>query len=165
MRRRPWRRRCPRKLRSNRSAKKRRVAAPKDIKVLVDKALLTAPCDREKLKNHTNDALKACCGDLGLKKSGKKEDLVERIAELTGSTPSRADLRPQVRALHLTPGHRRVPGALRIAEDRRAARGSRAKGEERFFRKLFTLVLAIHVEPATKPPHPPAGGVPDDGFT
>ena len=62
-------------------AKKRRVAAPKDIKVLVDKALLTAPCDREKLKNHTNDALKACCGDLGLKKSGKKEDLVERIAE------------------------------------------------------------------------------------
>ena len=62
-------------------AKKRRVAAPKDIKVLVDKALLTAPCDREKLKNHTNDALKACCGDLGLKKTGKKDDLVERIAE------------------------------------------------------------------------------------
>ena len=61
-------------------AKKRRTV-PKDIKVLVDKALLTAPCDREKLKNHTNDALKACCGDLGLKKSGKKEDLVERIAE------------------------------------------------------------------------------------
>ena len=49
--------------------------------MLVDKALLTAPCDREKLKNHTNDALKACCGDLGLKKTGKKEDLVERIAE------------------------------------------------------------------------------------
>ena len=62
-------------------AKKRRVTAPKDIKVLVDKALLKAPCDRERLKNHTNDALKACCGDLGLKKSGKKEDLVERIAE------------------------------------------------------------------------------------
>ena len=25
--------------------------------------------------------MKACCGDLGLKKTGKKDDLVERIAE------------------------------------------------------------------------------------
>ena len=71
----------PEEIEEQPAAKKRRVAAPKDIKVLVDKALLTAPCDRDKLKNHTNDALKACCGDLGLKKSGKKEDLVERIAE------------------------------------------------------------------------------------
>lgn len=61
-------------------AKKAR-KAPKDVKVLVDTALLTPPCDREKLKNHTNDALKACCGDLGLKKTGRKDELVERIAE------------------------------------------------------------------------------------
>ena len=77
MRRRPWLS-LPEELEEQPVAKKRRVAAPKDIKVLVDKALLTAPCDREKLKNHTNDALKACCGDLGLKKTGKKDDLVER---------------------------------------------------------------------------------------
>ena len=36
------------------------------------------------------------------------------------------------------------------------------KGEERFFRKLFIIVLAIQVEAATKRPHAPAGGVPDD---
>ena len=71
-------------------AKKRRVAAPKDIKVLVDKALLTAPCDREKLKNHTNDALSppGVLRRPGAEEehSGKKEDLGqvprdERIAE------------------------------------------------------------------------------------
>ena len=35
----------------------------------------------ENITTWTNDALKACCGDLGLKKTGKKDELVERIAE------------------------------------------------------------------------------------
>ena len=54
-------------------------------------------------------------------------------------------------------------GKLHAKVSHRLVEPRAEKGEERFFRKLFTTMLAVHVEPATKSPHPPAGGVPDDG--
>ena len=48
-----------------------------------------------------------------------------------------------------------VLGSHRLVEPRAE------KGEERFFRKIFFPILAIHVEVATKRTHAPAGGVPD----
>ena len=57
----------------------------------MEAALLQKPADREQLKGRTCEALKACCAELGLKKTGLKAQLVKRIADHVDALPDDDD--------------------------------------------------------------------------
>ena len=57
----------------------------------MEAALLQKPADREQLKGRTCEVLKACCAELGLKKTGLKAQLVKRIADHVDALPDDDD--------------------------------------------------------------------------
>ena len=57
----------------------------------LDAALLRKPADRKQLKTRTCVVLKACCAELGLKKTGTKAQLVKRVADHVDAMPDDDD--------------------------------------------------------------------------